>query len=239
MKNPAKQRDFFFTLMKKTIYILGLPLFLFSCTLNNAPGIKTPGKLDSIKIGRDTALSQKAEIFTGLYADGRFSYCDHPEINYTMSGKIHSMDSIYKIILPNAYPGQTVFAKLKGHLITTESQVVQVDSIIKLEQKNYKNDCINSDYWGTGTEPFWQLQISEKEKLIDFYNPMEQKTSHFIYSKQKTKDGIIFYTSSDKENKISITIKKEKCNGAIDPQYDYSVLVKLNGKEYNGCASKP
>ncbi|MGZ4048193.1 MAG: hypothetical protein ACXVNN_02455, partial [Bacteroidia bacterium] len=90
-----------------------------------------------------------------------------------------------------------------------------------------------------GTEPFWQIQISEKENLIDFYDPMEQKTTHFIYSKPEIKDGITTYTSSDKKDRISIAIKKEKCNGAIDPQYDYSVLVTLNDKKYNGCASRP
>lgn len=88
-----------------------------------------------------------------------------------------------------------------------------------------------------GNEPFWQLQISEKENLIDFYDPMEQKTIHFNYAKSQVKNGAVNYFTKNDTNTIEIKIKKEKCSdGMSEKKYNFSVLVKLNKKTYNGCA---
>lgn len=224
--------------MKKTIILLVLPHILTSCSLNNSPENKIPGKVNSIKISRDTThLLKKIQ---GLYHpnSGEFINCENGK-TYSLKNN-NLFDSIYKNILPNAYSDEAVFMDLNSSIDMKDSNKINfgIGSAFKIERKNQKNDCINSDYWGTGTEPFWQLQISEKENLIDFYNPMEQKTTHFLYSKPEIKNGITIYSSSDKENKINIIIKKEKCNGAIDSQYDYSVQITLNDKKYSGCASK-
>ena len=61
---------------------------------------------------------------------------------------------------------------------------------------------------------------------------------HFVYAEPDIKNGLTVYNSTDGENKISVAIKKEKCNGAIDKQYEYSVQVQLNELKYNGCAIK-
>jgi uncharacterized membrane protein len=153
---------------------------------------------------------------------------------------VQKLDSLYKSVLPNpAYPEQAIFADVKGVLTSTNGiSSLAIKEVVHVEQRGLKNTCVPYDYWCTGTEPFWQVQISEQENLIDFYNPMEQKTSHFIYSKAEIKNGVTHYSSSDKENRISITIKKEKCNGAIDTPYNYSVEVLLNDKKYSGCAIK-
>lgn len=222
--------------MKKLVLFFSV-VTLISCNLNTTPQNKIPGRLDSISIKRETPLQhQKPETIIGLYENGHFTYCDHPETSYSVNGKTNTADSLYRHILPNAYQHQNVSIKLIGYLSNTVPLVLHIDSIIKMERKSSKNACIPYEYWCYGTEPFWQIEISKEENLIDFYDPMEQKTTHFIYSKPEIKNGITYYTVSDKENKISIAIKKEKCNGAIDPQYDYSVQVQLNNKKYNGCA---
>ena len=108
---------------------------------------------------------------------------------------------------------------------------------MKTEFKNYQNDCISFEYWCIGNEPFWQLQISEKENLIDFYDPMEQKTIHFNYIKSENKNESLNYSVKNESNTIGIKIKKEKCSDGIsEKKYNYSVTVILNHKTYKGCA---
>lgn len=238
------------SLSEKSVFFLGLIILYSSCNLNNAPGVKTPGSMDSIKISRDTISSNtKVKLLDhapivqddimGLYADGKFRIGDYePDLTYNVVDNTHKIDSIYKYLLPHAYLHQSVYLYFIGRAVEkTGSNVVEIDSIVEMQIKNYKNTSTQYKYWCFGTEPFWQIEISEKENLIDFYEPMEQKTTHFLYSKPEIKNGSTTYSSSDKENKISIIIKKEKCNGAIDPQYDYSVQVTLNDKKYAGCAS--
>ena len=146
---------------------------------------------------------------------------------------------MYNLILPNAYTDEAIYIEMNASLDPNDANAILFTDNIKAEQKNYKNTCIESDYWCTGTEPFWIIQISKAEDLIDFYNPMEQKTTHFVYAIPEIKNGITTYSSTDGENKIKVIIKKEKCNGAIDKQYDYSAQVQLNDKKYSGCAIKP
>jgi uncharacterized membrane protein len=220
---------------EKPGFFLGLIILFSSCNLNNAPGVKTPGSLDSIKISRDT---QKVAIkeYDGLYnlRTMTFRACENDSV-YSIFSEMSIDSAIAKIDY-----FETVFMSIKGYkkYSANRSKLIATE-LLKVEQKSYKNTCIPYNYWCFGTEPFWQIEISEKENVIDFYNPMEQKFIHFEYSKPEIKNGSTTYSSSDKENKISIIIKKEKCNGAIDPQYDYSVQVTLNDKKYAGCASSP
>lgn len=181
---------------------------------------------------------------SGIYFDDgtkKFINCEQPELVYMLDNN-RQLDSAMKKILPNAYAGEGIFVQMMAEVNGSPDDrvyagLLKVKELIKAVQKNSRNTCIPYDYWCTGTEPFWQLQISQKENLIDFYDPMQQKTTHFSYSSPELNGDIAKYISSDKENKISVTIKKEKCNGATDNQYDYSAEVVLNGKKYAGCAS--
>ncbi len=220
--------------MKKTLFLLSPLLFLLACDINTSTENKMPINLDSIKIGRETKPVLKE--YQGLYNIRNFTFksCENDSI-YSIKDKTGGIDSAIAKI---DYLG-TVFMSMKGYETRTPKEnSISVTELIKVEQKSYKNTCIQYDYWCFGTEPFWQIQISKKENLIDFYDPMEQKITHFVYSKPEIKNGITYYTTLDKENKITISIKKEKCNGAIDKQYNYSAEVLLNNKKYNGCVIK-
>ena len=209
-----------------------------SCNINTSPDKNASLKLDSIKIGRETKTS--TSIFQGLYYPhySNFINCSDGKRYILKSNNL--VDSAYNKILPNAYTDEAVFLEINASLDIYDTTTINfgMGSTFKMEQKSHKNTCIASDYWCTGIEPFWLIQISKKEDLIDFYNPMEQKTMHFVYAKPDIKNGLTVYNSTDGENKISVAIKKEKCNGAIDKQYEYSVQVQLNELKYNGCAIK-
>lgn len=224
--------------MKKIIAALSLITFLSGCNLNTPPDNQLPTKLDSIKIQRDTISGLKE--YKGLYRahNSNFITCDDGKRYVLKNNTI--LDSLYNNILPNAYADEAVYLEIKAGIDPTGSNLIDMStgSVIVMEQKNFKNTCLPYEYWCIGTEPFWTIQISKAEDLIDFYNPMEQKTTHFVYSKPEIKNGMVYYSSTDGKNVITITINKEKCNGAIDKQYDHSVQAQLNGKKYSGCAIK-
>lgn len=220
--------------MKKTILLIAPILFLLACNVNTNPQNNTSMQLDSINIGRET----KPEIkqFHGLYRAHQSNFLDCESGQLFVLKNTSIVDSMYNLILPNAYSDEAMYIEMNASIDPTDSGSIIYSDNLKAEQKNYKNTCIQSDFWCTGTEPFWVIQISKDEDLIDFYNPMEQKTTHFVYAKPEIKNGTTTYSSTDGENKINVVIKKEKCNGAIDKQYDFSVQVQLNDKKYNGCA---
>lgn len=227
---------------RKSILFFFLVTGLVSCNSDGSRVTINPptGMQDTLHIIKE---------FKGLYSDDgtnkTFISCDDPGRVHLIENKTHQIDTLYKSILPNAYPGEAVYMELRAEITPSPdpdfSDLLIAKEFLKAEQKNQKNSCIPSDYWCLGTEPFWSIQISEKENLIDFYNPMEQRTTHFKYSKPEINNGITTYSSGDEKSKsgIRIVIKKESCDGAIDQVYEYSALVELNGRAFSGCAIKP
>lgn len=222
--------------MKKTFFLISPVLCLLACNISTSPENNATVKLDSIRIGRETMPEIKH--YSGLYRAHQSNFLDCESGKLFVLKNAGTLDSLYNLILPNAYTDEAVYIEMNASLEADDPNAIFYSDGIKAEQKNYKNTCIQADFWCTGFEPFWIVQISEGEALIDFYNPMEQKTTHFVFAKPEIKNGLTVYKSTDGENKISVIIKKEKCNGAIDKQYDYSAQVQLNDKKYNGCAIK-
>jgi uncharacterized membrane protein len=215
---------------------------IISCTQNGNPvQTKSPApvlKLDTLRITKE---------FTGIYyndGNAKFISCENPKIIYSVKNSQELDQSIIKI-LPNAYKGEAIIVTIMAEISSSDDKayggLLDVKELKRSEQKSSKNTCIPYDFWCLGNEPFWQLQISGNENLIDYYNPMEQKTMHFNYSEPVEKDGFITYNAVDKSNasnKILIVIKKEKCSdGMSEKQYNYSAEVTLNDKQ-KGCAIK-
>jgi uncharacterized membrane protein len=228
----------------KIIYFFLICLMMFSCNIKQ----DTSSKAGSTNIlGQNDTLHIIKE-FSGLLInhspEKQFISCDNIEMIHLLE-KNDQTDTILKSILPNALDGESIFLQMQAEIKPSSDKkyadILSIKKFIKAAQKSYLNTCIPYDFWCKGNEPFWQLQISEKENLIDFYDPMQQKTTHFPYSKQEIKDGILQYNSKDEKlkNNILIKIKKERCSdGMSEKQYDYSVEVVLNGSNYKGCALK-
>lgn len=217
---------------------------LFSCNPSGhdphttAPSTENPNN-DTLHIIKE---------FKGLAVYGndekKFISCDNLEI-YHLLENYDSLNAIFNNLLPNAYEGESIViqfeAEVKPSPDSKYSDLLAIKKIIKAEQKNFTNTCIPFDYWCKGNEPFWQIQISEKENLIDFYDPMQQKTTHFSYNKANVKDGITEYISKDNslKNNIIVRIKNESCSdGMSEKKYNFSAEVVLNDERYNGCALK-
>ncbi|MFL5762582.1 MAG: hypothetical protein ACJ77K_01490 [Bacteroidia bacterium] len=222
--------------MKRVCFaLIILTAGLSSCNLNAPPTDKLPTRLDSANVFRDTVVEIKE--FKGLYCKhpAHFRTCDSAAAFIVKNSE--KLDSAYDKLLPNAYPGQAIAVDLIAVFDPADPHGIVLSGINSAEQQNHKNNCLFSEFWIFGTEPFWTIQISKEGNLIDFYDPMAQATTHFAYAEPKIKAGITYYDATNGKNTISIQIRKEKCNGAIDPQYDYSAEVTLNGKSYHGCAN--
>ncbi len=211
----------------RKISVLLFSTVLFSCSQNHS--VESSAGEDSTQ----TISTTKEVELDGLYANDKFISCSDNQ-TLAIMGDTKKLDSLYKVLLPEAYEGQTIFAKLKGTLSNND---LSVKEVVQAEQKNESNTCIPYDYWCMGNEPFWRVQISEKENLIDFFNPMENTYSHFNFSKPEIKQNSTVYTAESGANKIKITITNEKCSdGMSERDYQYKSEAVLNGTVYKGCA---
>ncbi len=216
-------------------------IFLFSCG--------NPSNIDKKIIINDSLKSTKLSQvvitgkFTGLMSGNlNLTSCDYLGENYMVYDHTGGLDSVFAFVERKRWKFPFVIQVL-GQLSKKDNSSIEgrldVDSIIFTEEKNYKNTCIPYDFWCIGNEPFWQVQISAQENLIDFYDPMAQKYYVFNYMVSKVENSIAIYQSQNKSDKIKITINKGKCtDGMSDRSYNYSVIVNLNDKEYKGCAIK-
>ena len=230
--------------MKKYALLTALfYLLIVSCNQQGGAGMN----IHPPQIAVDLDTLRVVKEFKGLYSnDGKnqlFISCDHPEIKHLIENKSHQADTILKSILPHAYPGESIYMEIKAEINPSPDPQFQdlllVKEFGKAEQKNSKNTCIPYDYWCSGTEPFWQLQISEKENLIDFYDPMAQTTLHFSYSKPQVLNGTTIFSAKNSSGLISIKISNEKCSdGMSDKQYSCKAQVVIDKNEYRGCATR-
>jgi uncharacterized membrane protein len=219
--------------MKKIVLLMLPAIFLAACS-------STTSTQNQAAIATDT-IPEPIKIRTvdleGLYANNHLVNCANKG-EITITGNTKKLDSLYKALLPTAYTGQMIYLKVKGTLATqglTDS--LTITEIFKAEQKNEQNTCVPYDYWCMGNEPFWRIQISAAENLIDFFDPMIPKYYHFKFVKPETINKSTVYTTELDGNKIKITITNQKCSdGMSERKYPCKAEVTLNGKAYKGCA---
>ena len=143
-----------------------LLFFVYSCNSPSPQTVQEKEKIDTAAtIETDTTLITGK--FKGLLQTNfSLTSCDYIGEKYTINDKTGQLDSVFAVIDRNRgiYPpvievyGQ--LHRIKG--IDYDGELT-VDSILSAEGKNYNNSCIPYDFWCMGNEPFWQLQISEKE----------------------------------------------------------------------------
>lgn len=222
--------------MKKLVLLFIVPAFLCSCSGNHSDTNSSVVN-DSVVLAETQSENYELE---GLYAPSFIISCANGE-KIVLRSENKKLDSLYKVLLPNAYQGQTIFVKLKGTLFSKNGTANEfmVNEVITAEQKNPRNTCYTYDFWCIGNEPFWNVQVSEKENLIDFFNPMEATYYHFAYAKPAEKGESKVYTSENSVDghKIKVTITTGNCSdGMSEREFIYSSEVVLDGTTYTGCA---
>ncbi len=187
----------------------------------------------------------------GLFIPGEkfdtYLDCAKPGAKLVAMDETGNIERNYKRLLRRPYPGQAIFAEVKGYLSDHYGATRLPDNhqgffiiteIIELEAKNHRNTCIPFDYWASGTEPFWSAQISAGEDLIEFYDPSEDKFTVFNYAPPVTTDTAQVYAAFNQStgDNIRISVRKEVCSdGMSDIRHEYAVKLTVNGKGFSGC----
>lgn len=215
--------------------LLFISIILLSACSTSENEDKSESRKESTAIQEQTTPKNETIKISGIYREHDFYTCNEPHSKYVFLDKTKNFDSVYTAFFP--------FTNEMGANATIEALInndtLTALKLIQLEPKNLNNCCIPYDFWCKGNEPFWQIQISEKENLIDFYDPMNQHYFSFAYSKPEYKDGTIQYKATKNKNSLVVSLKKENCSdGMSEKKYTHSVKVKLNNNEYSGCGIK-
>ena len=90
-----------------------------------------------------------------------------------------------------------------------------------------------------GTEPFWDVKISEKNGTIIFNDVSSEVVHKLPYLKPKIEGEQAIYETVEGKNALKITLKREKCSdGMSDIEHKYSSEIVFNGKKYKGCGAR-
>lgn len=153
---------------------------------------------------------------------------------YRVSDATGQLDSLYELAcLPAPIPGESVYAVLTGTL-SNDGQAFSAQRADTLTAKNPNNACLGWEFWASGTEPFWSLQISEAEGKLFFKDIGEEQGQAFTWKAPNT-DGKSLWTYESGD--LKAVIKKGKCSdGMSELEYHYSVEVSIGDRKLRGCA---
>lgn len=167
---------------------------------------------------------------------------------YLLADSTMSMARLYKNAIEMApCPEETVYAVVQGRLFKGSDPrsdpgtlaVVRVDT---MTMKNMLNCCIPYDFWCSGTEPFWSLQISQAEKALFLKDIGSEICKTFDWAAPTISGNTITWTVKnhmDPNETMKVTVVQEACSdGMSDMQYDYSSTLILGSQILEGCAVK-
>ncbi|MFN4254643.1 MAG: hypothetical protein ACK4Q5_06530 [Saprospiraceae bacterium] len=196
------------------------------------------------------AAASPETSLTGLYVssgDARiFRDCASGK-TYRVDDQTRSLDTLYpKLLLQPSYDGEPVFAILRGKISPPAADggdgtlaVTRVDSVDFL---NFMNCCESYEFWCSGTEPFWNLQIfpTEGEGHIVFREAGGEQAFVFAAVKPTVAgDTWTYTTKNDAGQTLRAVVKKGKASdGMSEAQYNYSCEVTLGKEKYRGVAVK-
>lgn len=230
--------------MKNTIPLILLMLILVRCGNDPIPSNAPTSSL--------APAAQKSVTLRGLYhqtAEGGF-LVECSDLAKNVGGhqsatpvvdQTGRLDSLYRsACLPAPVPSESVFAVLSG--TTGPGSPLTVTRIDTLTPKNFFNACVPYEFWCSGTEPFWNLQISQGEAGIFLKNMAEERGTAYDWAVPET-NGTTTWTyraqpkSGSSGEPIQVIIRKQTCNdGMSDLRFDYSAEVKLGNQTLRGCA---
>lgn len=233
-------------------------LFLISCNSDKPgkltqdtfktpkPEVKTP-KSDSLK----STTKSETKVFKGLYIFGNevnsFRDCADPTKVYWVEDESKKLQDAYKKSTGYlSYPYESVYVEVGGYLKGKSNigyaeeykNVLLVSDVIQVKQKSINVGCNGTEFTCLGNEPFWSLDIIPAEKIIALKDVGQEKTFAFPYKSPKVQGKVWSYEIlNERKDNLEIVITQEACSdGMSDRKYNYSALVKINGRELKGCA---
>jgi uncharacterized membrane protein len=190
--------------------------------------------------------------FRGLFALTTalawFQDCSLPQERFIAVDQTGEMDKMYRQILRKPYPGQAVFVHLKGYhapyyadqqLPPGYAGFFIITAVVAMEAKNFRNTCIPYDFWALGNEPFWQVQVSASEGLIEFKSIDDETAKAFPFQAPFQVEGEQVFAAVNPEtgDNIRVALVAKPCSdGMSGRRYPYSAILTFNGRSYQGCA---
>ena len=243
--------------MIRSLLLFTVLLALTACAPKIAPEV-TPSD-GGVTVGDGVKKEEKdmpddglEQVFVGLYSQAgsklEFVPCDAPQKTYWVLGETEKLQDLYESATRQGYEGQNVVASVRAMLKKKklnsnspyDAQLV-VKEVVKVRPKNFRNTCVPFDFWGLGNEPFWSLQISEAEGIIEF-SRLGAATEVAEYVKPSIeKDGLLsrYYATFPSGQRMKIAVSQEACTDSMAGNpYDYSIEVDYNGEVLQGCATK-
>jgi len=233
---------------------------LVACTPKTSPGVSPTDGGATVKDGTSTNKADDMpsdaveQVFVGLYRQKgpklEFVPCNAPEKSYWVLGETEKLNDLYESAIRQGYAGQNVVASVRGNLkrakpsngaATSSPYDAQlfVKEVVKVRAKNFRNTCVPFDFWGMGNEPFWSLQISEAEGIIEF-SKLGATTEVAEYVKPSIENEGLrsrYFVTFPSGQRMKIAVTKEKCEDSMAGNpYAYSIEVSYNGEVLKGCA---
>lgn len=131
----------------------------------------------------------------------------------------------------------------------TKEFVSPIDTPSALENNYDELDTVPENasghlhFIGSGTEPFWSIEIEERKLVFESPDKNYKTISGFINTVDVSGDTTTF-TAEDEHNKIEVTLMMQNCtDGMSDKNYSHRVHVSIKrnneemAKEYKGCGN--
>jgi len=220
---------------------------------DGGPLVKSEQKVKDVD---DNPSDEIEQVMVGLYRQKgpklEFIPCDAPQKKYWVLGNTEKLQGLYHSAILQGYEGQNVVASVRGSLKKAmpskgaamaspyDAQLI-VSEVVKVRPKNFRNTCVPFDFWGLGNEPFWSLQISEAEGIIEFSKlGAEAEVANYVKPSIEN-DGLRsrYFVTFPSGQRMKIAVNKEACNDSMAGNpYEFSIEVSYNGEVLNGCATK-
>ncbi|MEO6037510.1 MAG: hypothetical protein ABIQ93_03785, partial [Saprospiraceae bacterium] len=117
---------------------------------------------------------------------------------------------------------------------------LNVKDIDALEAKNPWNTCIPFEFWCSGTEPFWDLEISQAEGALFYEDMAREQGTKYAWAAPTTAGDTWTYeapATTDGQPALRVVIRKEKANnGMSDLVYNYSAELTVGSEKRKGVA---
>jgi len=215
--------------MKKTLFLLLSGLFFQRCS-NSDQALQTPTPID-----KNAPQILRGSFETGL--NGQSIHDCNTGKSYTVTPH-PILDSLYRQTTASVnYSGKSVYAVLRGRMAGDTLTITDVDA---LEAKTPWNTCIPFEFWCSGTEPFWDLEISQAEAGLFYQDVGQQNGTKYAWATPKIEGDTWTYeapATADDQPAIRVVIKKEKANnGMSDVTYNYSSELTIGNEKRKGVA---
>ena len=192
------------------------------------------------------------ELHRGLFRvrAGKYEFtpCEAPERTYWVIGDTDELLDVYEAATIDGYDGQNIVAALRGQLVTPRPSrgaaqaspydaQLRVSAVERVRAKSPRDACLPYDYWASGNEPYWSLQVSAAEGVIEL-SRMGAPTiaAPYVEPVVSEQGRVTSYVAEGTRQRLRVRVIAETCVDAMaGTTYPYRVEVEAGEERLTGC----